>query len=141
MLRKLFITSIILLALSAISISFADSGPNMKEGLWEITTKIEMPGMEMPAMKHTQCITKDALVPQSSQPGQGGQECKITETKVDGNTVTWAIECNDQGGKMKGTGKITYKGDSFEGVMTMSMPQANMEMTSHISGRRIGDCK
>lgn len=136
MLKKLFFGSIILL--TAISITFAASGPNMKEGLWEITTKTKMPGMEMPPMKHTQCITKNDLVPQSSQPGQ---ECKITETKVIGNTVTWTMQCKTQGGEMKGTGKITYSGDSFEGTMIMSMPQANMKITTHISGKRIGDCK
>lgn len=136
MLKKLFAASIILLI--AISISFAGSGPNMKEGLWEITTKTKMPGMEMPPMKHTQCITKNDLVPQSSQPGQ---ECKITETKVIGNTVSWTMQCKTQGGEMKGTGKITYSGDSFKGTMIMSMPQANMKITSHISGKRIGDCK
>ncbi len=136
MLKKLFFCSIILL--TAISISFAASGPNMKEGLWEITTKTKMPGMEMPPMKHTQCITKHDLVPQSSQPGQ---ECKITETKVIGNTVTWTMQCKTQGGEMKGTGKITYSEDSFEGTIIMSMPQANMKITTHISGKRIGDCK
>ena len=125
MLKKLFFGSIILLI--AISISFAGSGPNMKEGLWEITVKTKMPGMEMPPMKHTQCITKNDLVPQSSQPGQ---ECKITETKVIGNTVTWTMQCKTQGGEMKGTGKITYSGDSFKGTMIMSMPQANMKITT-----------
>ena len=136
MLKKLFFGSIILL--TAISITFAASGPNIKEGLWEITTKTKIPGMEMPPMKHTQCITKNDLVPQSSQPGQ---ECKITETKVIGNTVTWTMQCKTQGGEMKGTGKITYSGDSFEGTIIISMPQANMKITTHISGKRIGDCK
>jgi hypothetical protein len=135
MVGKLFGASIILV--TAISISFAGSGPDMKEGLWEITTKMEMPGMSMPPMKHTQCMTKNNLVPQSSQPGQ---ECSITQTKVVGNTVTWTMKCTGQGGEMEGTGKITYTGDSFEGTMTMSMPQTNMKITSHISGKRIGDC-
>ena len=136
MLKKLFFGSIILL--TAISITFAGSGLNMKEGFWEITTKTKIPGMEMPPMKHTQCITKNDLVPQSSQPGQ---ECKITETKVIGNTVTWTMQCKTQGEEMKGTGKITYSGDSFEGTIIISMPQANMKITTHISGKRIGDCK
>ena len=136
MLKKLFFGSIILL--TAISITFAGSELNMKEGLWEITTKTKIPGMEMPPMKHTQCITKNDLVPQSSQPGQ---ECKITETKVIGNTVTWTMQCKTQGEEMKGTGKITYSGDSFEGTIIISMPQADMKITTHMSGKRIGDCK
>jgi len=137
MLKKLFFASMILL--TAISISFAGSVPNMKAGLWEITIKTEMPGMEMPPMKHTQCLTKKDFVPQGPQ--QPGQECKIIDVKVDGNTVTWAIQCTTQGGKMKGTGKTTYSGNSFKGTMVMSMPQANMNITTHMSGKRIGDCK
>jgi hypothetical protein len=136
MLKRLFAASIILLA--AISFSFAGSGPNMNEGFWEITTITKMPGMEMPPRKYTQCITKQEYVPQSSQPGQ---ECTITDTKVVGNTVTWTIECKSQGEEMNGTGRITYQGDSFEGTMTMTMPQSDMEITSDISGKRIGECK
>ena len=137
MLKKLFAAAIILLV--AISISCADSGLNMKEGLWEITTKMQMQGMDMPPAKHTQCITKSDLVPQGSQ--QQGQECEITDVKKSGNTVTWTMKCTGQGGEVIGTGEITYSGDSFKGTMTITMPQANMEMTSNLSGKRIGKCK
>ena len=137
MLKKLFAALIILLV--AISISCADSGPNMKEGLWEITTKMQMQGMDMPPAKHTQCITKSDLVPQGSQ--QPGQECEITNIKKSGNTVTWTMKCTGQGGEVTGTGEITHSGDSFDGTMTISMPQANMEMISQLIGKRIGNCK
>ncbi len=130
------VVSVVLL--SALSISFAGSGPNMQEGLWEITTKMEMPGMpmSMPAMKHTQCITKENFVPQSSQPNQ---ECKITENKVDGDTVTWTMECDAPEGKIRAIGEIIYNGDSFKGTIKMTMQ--GVDMTQHLSGRRIGDCK
>jgi hypothetical protein len=141
MLQKFFIVSIIVL--TAISTSFAGSELNMQEGKWEITTQMRVPGMpvNMPPMKNTQiqCLTKKDFVPQSSQPGQ---ECKITEKKIVGSTVTWTMICKNPGGVMKGTGKVTYKGDTFEGTMKMLMPQQdNMEVTSHVSGRRTGSCK
>ncbi|MFH1675123.1 MAG: DUF3617 family protein [Pseudomonadota bacterium] len=138
MLKKLFVASVVLFA--TISISFAGSVPNMQEGMWEITSKVEMPGMpmEMPPVTYTQCLTKEDLVPQSSQPGQ---ECKITQTKVTGNTVTWTMQCKGQGGTMTGTGSVTYSGNSFKGTIKMTMPESNMEMTCHISGHRIGDCE
>ena len=137
MLKRLFAISVILL--TVFSISFAGSKLNMQEGKWEITSVTEMPGMpmNMGPMKHTQCITKKDLVPHSSQPGQ---ECKITDTKITGDTVTWSMTCSGQGGKVQGSGKITYKGDSFEGESKMLIEQGNMEMTSHMSGKRIGNC-
>jgi hypothetical protein len=99
MLKRLFTALVILLA--AVSFSFAASGSNMKEGLWEITSTVKMQGMNMPSHTHTQCITKNDLVPKSSQPGQ---ECTISDYKIEGNTVTWSIQCSTQGGDMKGTG-------------------------------------
>ena len=128
---------IVLLALT--SICFADAVPDMREGKWEITTRVEIPGMptNMPPTKTTQCLTKKDLVPENSQPGQ---ECRFPETKVTGNKVTYSMECKGQGGEMKGAGEITYSGDTFKGTMKMQMPHANMEMVSHMEGKRIGGC-
>ena len=36
---------------------------------------------------------------------------------------------------------ITYKGDTFDGEMVMSVPMANMKITSKMTGRRIGNCE
>jgi hypothetical protein len=138
MLKKLCSATVILFVV--VSIAFAGSVPNMQEGKWEITTKMEMPGMpmNMPPMTYTQCLTKKDLVPKRSQPGQ---ECTITQNKVTGSTVTWTMQCSGQGGDMKGTGNITYSGNSFNGTIKMTMPQQNMQMTSHVTGRRLGSCE
>ena len=138
MLRKLIAFSIVLS--TSFSISIAGSALDMKEGKWEITTQTEMVGMsmKMPPMTHTQCLTKKDFVPQDSQQGK---ECKITDTKVMGNTVTWTVKCHGHGGGATGTGKITYSGNSFEGTFEMVTDQSNMRMISHMSGHRLGDCK
>ena len=141
MLRKPTIASGILLI--AVSICFAGSEPNMQEGKWEITTKMNIPamGMDIPPMKHTQCLTKKDLIPKSSQSGQG-QECKITENKTAGNTVTWSMQCSGgHGGDMKGSGEMTYNGNSFNGKIELKGDQPNSGTISQISGQRIGDCK
>lgn len=137
MIRKLLVVSVILLA--TVSFSLAGSKPNVKPGKWQVTTRMEMPGMQMnmPPMTHIQCITEDDYVPQTSQPGE---ECKITQTRVSGDTVTWTMHCRGEGGEMKGNGKVTYRGDSFEGKISMSMAPSGMSMTIHTNGRRIGDC-
>jgi hypothetical protein len=137
MTRKLLVVSIILLATA--SFSFAGSKPNVKPGKWEVTTRMEMVGMQMnmPPVTHTQCITENDYVPQTSQPGE---ECKITKTTVSGDTVTWTMHCRGQGGEMNGTGTVTYRGDTFEGKITMSMVPSGMSMTIYTNGRRIGEC-
>lgn len=119
------------------------AGANMKEGLWEITVKIEMPGipMQMPPQTFTQCITKKDMVPQRKEPGQ---ECKVIRTDVKGDTVTWVVECKTREGTSVSNGRVTYKGDTFDGVVKMSMPggrRGAMEMTQQTKGKWIGQCK
>ena len=136
MFKKIIVAFIILLAIT--SISFAGSDVSFKPGKWEITTTMKMAGgMDIPSYKTTQCMTKDNIVPQNTQPGQ---ECVITKTKKTNNTVDWNMECNGAQGDMKGVGTITYKGDTFDGEMVMSVPMASMKITSKMAGRRIGNC-
>ncbi|MBN2107543.1 MAG: DUF3617 family protein [Deltaproteobacteria bacterium] len=133
------ILSLVFILLSAPGLAAAE--PNMQEGQWEITTTVDMPGMPaaMPAMKHTQCITKNDLVPRS-QTQQQNQECTVTDTKTSGNTVTWAMKCKTGGSDMTGKGSITYSGDTFDGTFNMNM-QGGMKMTQKMKGRRLGACK
>jgi len=133
MIKKLLVISVIVLTICP----FSFAAPDIKEGKWEITTKMEMKGMsmEMPAVTHIQCLTKNDFVPQD--PG-ANQKCEPVKSKVSGNTVTWSIKCNGEGGPMSGNGKVTYSGDGFKG--SMNMKQGGMDMTSHISGKYIGKC-
>ncbi len=137
--KNISVLTILTLCLS-VSTLFAGSVPDIKEGKYEITTKMEMPGMPvaMPPQKHTQCITKKDLIPQKTEETK---DCVITDQKTSGNTVSWKSECKTEAGTSNGTGKITYKNDTFQGEVTITMPQMNMKMTSTMSGRRIGPCK
>jgi hypothetical protein len=112
--------------------------PNMKDGLWEITIKMEMAGMpmEMPEMTHTQCITKDNAVPDTSPPDQ---KCKMINNQIKGDTVTWEMECDTPQGPAHTKGTVTYSGDTFAGTVDMNMGQ--MVMTQKMRGRRVGDCQ
>ena len=119
-----------------VSVSFA--GSLVKEGLWEITSKMEIPGMPVPIppITYRQCMTNQNPVPNQSQ---SGQECRMKNVKTKGNTVSWEMVCDSQQGEVKSSGKITYKNDRFNGVVMMDMPgQGQMKMT--MTGRRIGKC-
>jgi len=118
--------------------AFAGSDVNFKPGKWEITTSMKMAGgMSVPPQTFTQCMTKEDMVPQDTQPGQ---ECEVVELKHSGNTITWKTKCKTEQGDMNGSGKIEYSGTSFKGNMEMSMPAVNMKFSSDMSGRRIGKC-
>jgi hypothetical protein len=112
----------------------------LKEGLWEMSSKIEMKGMpvKMPVQKFKQCITKDKAVPIDTQ--EKDMKCKVVEQKISGNTIYWKIICKDKEGETVITGKGTYKSDKFEGE-TKIKTQDGTEMIQHISGEWIGKCK
>lgn len=113
-------------------------GQNIKEGLWEITTKMDMPGMpmQMPPQTYTHCITKKDMVPQKKE---SEQECKTLKHDVKGDTVSWVIECKTREGSTVSNGRVTYKGDTFEGVAKFK--HSGMEMTQNMRGKWIGQCK
>jgi hypothetical protein len=121
--------------------SNATADYDINEGLWEITVKVDMEGMPMTMapVTNTQCITKDMLVPKPNQPGQ---ECKIMNQKIKGNTLIYDIECSGPGGNMKGHGEATYTGNTMTGKMEANMPgQGDMKMITKMSGKRIGPCE
>jgi hypothetical protein len=135
--KKIFI-SLVVISLFLFSGTALAGGSNMKEGLWEITVKMEMPGMprQMPAQKYTHCLKKDNMVPHKEEPGQ---ECKMVKRDIKGDTVSWVVECKTREGTAVSNGRVTYKGETFEGIVKVK--HAGMEMTQHMSGRWIGQCK
>jgi hypothetical protein len=133
----LFFAALIILWASA-----AAAGPNMQEGKWEITSKVEMKGMpmEMPAVKTSVCLNSKDVVPQKPEKNQ---DCKMISNKIEGSTVTWVMQCRDKNGDtIDSTGRITYKGASFDGAVEMDMSgkHGKQHMSQKMSGRRIGDC-
>jgi hypothetical protein len=120
----------------------------MRDGKWEITSSVEMEGMDMkiPPTTITQCFKpEDVKDPREmihkSQP-RSKDDCKPAEVKVEGNTVHWKLECEKN--HMKGTGDMTYHGDTYEGTMRMEMNDPSggglRKVTTQIKARRIGDC-
>lgn len=118
--------------------------PNLTEGNWEITTRMEMPGMpfQMPPQKHNQCITKKDFVPDQSSKNR---DCKVSDQKVTGNTVSWKMYCKDKDGTTEGEGKITYAGSSYDGMMMAKVtpPKGgeSMTMKMNFTGKHTGPCK
>lgn len=132
----LFAMTIILSTLLPIHVFAAT---NMQTGNWEISSTLEMPGMAftLPASTHTQCITSEYLVPQEQQEND---KCQMIENSSHGDTVTWKVKCESEGGTMTSQGKIVYHGDTFKGTVQTTGSQMPSGMTQKISGKRIGDC-
>ena len=118
----------------------------LRPGQWETTMQMEMAGspIQMPAMKTARCITpEDAKDPSRSLPtgpqGRGNQksDCKVSDYKTSGNTVTWKMACTSPE-PMTGAGEMTFTDDAYNGTMNMEMQGRGMNMK--IAGKRVGDC-
>jgi len=111
-----------------------------KDDLWEVTVKMEMPGMPMamPAQTHRVCVAKgskdDDYVPKRDN-------CKMLESKRAGNKVTYKMVCTGKD-TMTVAGEMTYGTNSYDGrtVMTGTMEGQPVNMTQTYTGKRVADC-
>ena len=111
---------------------------NMKEGLWKITTQMDVPGMKIPPMSSIYCLTKKNAVPYKNK-RESNSHCDLKHYEVVGNTVIWEIECKENSGITISSGKTTYYGNTFEGIVKVK--SSHGEMTIHQKGEWIGKCK
>ena len=137
--RSLTIIYIFVLTLTAAGCS---TGPDMKEGEWEITTELGMKGIpiKMPSMFYTQCLTKKDLIPRTGE--QKEQNCTITDQKAEGDTVSWEAICKDSRTEILSEGSITYSGVLFSGQIDVTISGGPMSMTATntITGKFLGPC-
>lgn len=148
MLKKV-ILAVTLLALFSFLPSVVLATPNLKDGEWEITMTMQIKGLPemkgIPAMRpvtYKQCITQKDAVP---QPREKNRDCTVSNQKIVGSTVSWEMVCKDKDGtEMTSTGKITYKGDRFDGTVKSTMTgkeTGKMQMNQKMTGKRLGPCK
>ena len=134
---------LLIVARAALTIAISASAQEMPGGLWEIKTKMEIPGMpaEMAGKFGSQTMThcvkpgERKWSEQRNPNDRADKQCEQTEMKTDGNKVSWKMKCKDG---TSGEGTVTHNGkDAYKMDMTMSMAQGSMKMQSE--GKRIAD--
>ena len=116
---------------------------DIQQGLWEITIRTEMAGVQGDALlpkTQTHCVSDKEEIPKIIRQNRN---CRITGSKTEGNEASWNMRCLDQRNTLRGTGKIIYKGDLFDGLINLSMKQPGGELIKliqYIKGKRIGEC-
>jgi len=104
--------------------------------LWEMTTKVDMTGMSMPAMTEKVCLPKETGYKPGKVPHQ--KNCEMTDHKVSGDTTSWKMHCSGKDA-MDGSGEVIRRGNTLKGTMKMS--SRGIQMTQVISGKRVGTCQ
>ena len=108
---------------------------------WEVTTKMEMPGMPfaMPGRTSKLCLPKGGESDPRNTQGKDSN-CKMTDVKQSGNTVKFKGTCNNEGETMNMAGETSHDSNSFKSNMKMTGKSHGepVDMTMTSSGKRIG---
>lgn len=114
--------------------------PQGKDELWDVTSKMEMPGMPfaMPAQTNRVCIAKgnDAgTIPRS-------EGCTVVDSKRTGSKFAYRMSCKSGNNDYTATGETTSTGNGYQGTMHMvgKMDGQQMEMSTSYTGARSGNC-
>ena len=115
----------------AMQVQLDPSGP---DEAWEISSKMEMQGMAMPAQTQKACLAK---TDPKGMPPEQDKNCKVTDHKVSGNKTTVKMQCS---GKEPMTAELetTSSATAFSSIMKMKMKDGSMTVNS--SGKLIGRC-
>lgn len=130
----LLITTVLLVCCST---SIFASSIDLKEGMWQITTTMEIPGMphKMPGTSFTQCLTQKDIMPPVNQ----DDHCQIQDQSISGNTVNYKMVCNQDGETTSGTGSFSYNNDTMTG--RMEVDAGGMKIITSYSGTWVGPCR
>lgn len=115
----------------------AGSGP---DELWDVTMKMEMPGMPMamPAQTQQVCLKKNRKAEDAIP---ANDECRLVDSKTVGNKTTFTMDCAGKD-PMTVRGEITSTPTAYDGTMRMKGKRKgeDMEITQVFSGRKVGAC-
>lgn len=119
------------------------SGVSLAAGndeLWEVTNKMDMPGMPfaMPGQTSKVCMQQGKQGdPNQAVPKDKEQDCKMSDVKMTGNKSSWKIACTGKNA-MTGNGEMTFGNGAYSGKMQMHSKDGDMTMS--YEGKRIGSC-
>lgn len=105
---------------------------------YDITVKMEMPGMAMPPMSQRMCVKKGAsdqdLIPRQDN-------CRVSDTTRTGSRLTFKMTCTGNN-PMTGTGDFAFVANGYNGQIRMKgkMEGQDVAMTQTIDARRVGGC-
>ncbi len=139
---KKFIFIAILICTVFTNLATAETLP-IVPGLWEFTsTGINQITGQQVSETDTMCVVEDGYDPEKEMEIEDDMDCEVGESNLNGDTLTFSMSCNTQGGQMTMNAVYQSDGDSVQGTTVMEMSFGGQTMTSESSftGNRIGDC-
>ena len=141
--QRLSVTGLLL----ALSASLSAQEPNLSPGLWETSTRVsfesELFALPTQTDQRKECLTRDKIA-RGLALLDDAEECNFSHKDLRADGMDYRMTCTDPSiGTAELEGSFEFKGDSASGQMTgvLQSPMGQMNMTSEMSARRLGDCE
>ena len=132
--------------LLALSGSLNAQQPNLNPGLWETNSKVSFESelFSLPAQsdQRKECLTREKIV-RGLALLDDVEECNFSHKDLRSDGMDYRMTCTDPSlGTAELEGSFEFSGDAASGQMTgvLQSPMGQMNMTSEMSARRLGDC-
>src|SRR3569623_2274931 len=119
-----------------------EDGQNKHDGMWGTVGTISIRGgaFPVPAIKSSRCLTRADPIPNA----QANMRCRVSDQRIEGNDVSWRVQCSDDKALMDGSGKLSYAGDKFNGELNMIESERGgarrVDMKYLLRGERLRAC-
>ena len=139
MTHRTTVLALVALGLSATVLLYAED--RMRAGLWEVTTTVDgKPSGVRGGTCYTPAMVEmanssAATLRESTEKSMASRHCTLKGFKTEGNSISMSSVC----GARSAVTSSTYKLDAFETTSTSTT--AGVRTVTHMTGRRLGDCK
>lgn len=111
-------------------------------GLWKTTTTRTNPMTGQPVSEtKTHCVKQTSFDPASLM--KNAQGCSLVKNELDGDTLTFRMECSFQGQNASADGVFQTDGKTGKGKMDVEVDTGQTKITimkMNWTSKRIGDC-
>ncbi|WP_028584867.1 DUF3617 domain-containing protein [Desulfogranum mediterraneum] len=117
---------------------------SMQSGKWEFSHTLKMSSLPQPVVEvSSECITPEEASQDPLADFVDGGNCTISKRKVDGDRISFELECREEGIISRGKGELRGQGNTVSGFveMTMDNPGGPMKVSTRWQGKRLGSCQ
>lgn len=131
------------LACAVLVVPFAAGAAELElnPGLWETTMTRTNPMTGEPTTEtNTECVKETSFNPSDMM--QDAEGCELVKDELNGDTLTYRMECDMQGTQATVDGMFQTDGQTGKGNMDMKMSMGEMDMNMKMdwTAKRVGDC-
>lgn len=131
--------------LLALPLAAVAESPNITPGQWEFTSTTSVQGdMPIPDQTetHQECIAQGDIDDEEFSFIEEEEGCELLEHEVTVDGLDYRMVCRAEGGEANIVGRMDFLGERAEGNVDILVdsPAGEMNMTTTMEGRRIGDC-